>query len=372
MGLSASDLQRIAAGNPHGGDGLRSGVPHGRPGNDRRPPGAGAVAAVSREAPGAADLASLVIVAFGVVVGFPLLTALALTHVTSAHSIVFIGLLPLATAIFGVLRGGERPRPAFWIFSCLGSALVAGFAVSQGIAAAPLGDLLMLAAIIVCGLGYAEGAKLSRTLGGWQVISWALVLSLPVMLALALFNLPSSFAASPPAWAGLVYVSLFSMLIGFFFWYRGLAQGGIAGRRAVAAAAAVLRPGCWRQPCCTNRSARSCWWSPSPLLPASPVPRSLRGNGSAGFVHKNMLAFFAPCAPLLVSHHRLIWPNQGAKHGKGSNPRKSRSAQAEEGQIRSIPGLAAGVAGQAGSQHDIAWQGNQRLIPSIWPRTSAE
>jgi drug/metabolite transporter (DMT)-like permease len=180
--------------------------------------------------PARADLASLAIVAFGVVIGFPLLTALALTHVTSAHSTVFIGLLPLSTAIFGVLRGGERPRPAFWIFSCLGSALVAGFAVSQGIAAAPLGDLLMLAAIIVCGLGYAEGAKLSRKLGGWQVISWALVLALPVMLALALFNLPSSFAAiAAPSWAGLVYVSLFSMLIGFFFWYRGLAQGGIAG-----------------------------------------------------------------------------------------------------------------------------------------------
>jgi drug/metabolite transporter (DMT)-like permease len=180
--------------------------------------------------PARSDLASLVIVAFGVVIGFPLLTALALTHVTSAHSTVFIGLLPLSTAIFGVLRGGERPRPAFWIFSCLGSALVAGFAVSQGIAAAPLGDLLMLAAIIVCGLGYAEGAKLSRKLGGWQVISWALVLALPVMLALALFNLPSSFAAiAAPSWAGLVYVSLFSMLIGFFFWYRGLAQGGIAG-----------------------------------------------------------------------------------------------------------------------------------------------
>jgi drug/metabolite transporter (DMT)-like permease len=180
--------------------------------------------------PDRADLASLAIVAFGVVIGFPLLTALALTHITSAHSIVFIGLLPLSTAIFGVLRGGERPHPAFWLFSCLGSALVAGFAVSQGITAAPLGDLLMLAAIIVCGLGYAEGAKLSRKLGGWQVISWALVLSLPVMLVLALIVLPASFAAiTAPAWAGLVYVSLFSMLIGFFFWYRGLAQGGIAG-----------------------------------------------------------------------------------------------------------------------------------------------
>lgn len=175
------------------------------------------------------DLASLIVVALGVVVGFPLLTALALQHVTSAHSIVFIGLLPLSTAIFGVLRGGERPRPAFWLFSGLGSALVVGFAVAQGLAASPIGDLLMLAAIIVCGLGYAEGAKLSRGLGGWQVISWALVVSLPFMLALSFLVMPASFAQiEMPAWISLAYVSLFSMLIGFVFWYKGLAQGGIA------------------------------------------------------------------------------------------------------------------------------------------------
>lgn len=189
----------------------------------------GLLTAFRQKRPTGRDLVSLVVVALGVVVGFPLLTALALQHVTSAHSIVFVGLLPLATAIFGVLRGGENPKPVFWVFSCLGSALVAGFALSQGLAASPAGDLLMLAAIIVCGLGYAEGAKLSRSLGGWQVISWALVLALPMMLALSLYTLPLSFAAiGSPAWAGLAYVSLFSMLIGFIFWYRGLAQGGIA------------------------------------------------------------------------------------------------------------------------------------------------
>lgn len=172
---------------------------------------------------------SLLIVALGVVVGFPLLTALALQYVTSAHSIVFVGLLPLATAIFGVLRGGERPRPVFWIFSVLGSSLVTGFAISQGLTASPTGDLLMLAAILACGLGYAEGAKLSRTLGGWQVICWALVLSLPVMAMLSAWLAPASLSGiSLSAWVSLAYVSLFSMLIGFVFWYRGLAQGGIA------------------------------------------------------------------------------------------------------------------------------------------------
>ena len=108
-------------------------------------------------------------------------------------------------------------------------ALVAGFAWAQGTSAASIGDLLMLAAILVCGLGYAEGAVLSRRLGGWQVISWALALSLPPMLALAAWLWPASLnGISLSAWAGLAYVSLFSMLIGFVFWYRGLALGGIA------------------------------------------------------------------------------------------------------------------------------------------------
>jgi drug/metabolite transporter (DMT)-like permease len=171
----------------------------------------------------------LTVVALGVVLGFPLFSALALKFVTSAHSIVFVGGLPLMTAIFGVLRGGERPRPVFWLFAALGSLLVIGYAVGQGITASPVGDLLMLAAILLCGLGYAEGATLSRKLGGWQVISWALVLALPVMLPLAIINLPSTVGSvSNGAWIGLAYVSLFSMFIGFIFWYRGLAQGGIA------------------------------------------------------------------------------------------------------------------------------------------------
>jgi drug/metabolite transporter (DMT)-like permease len=179
--------------------------------------------------PAKGDLFSLAIVSMGVVVGFPLLTALALQYVTSAHSIVFLGMLPLTTAIFGVLRGGERPRPAFWFFSILGSLLVIGFAVAQGLTASPVGDILMLMAIILCGLGYAEGAQLSKTLGGWQVISWALVLSLPFMAPAVFFFFPLSLTGiGTPAWIGLAYVSLFSMLIGFAFWYRGLAQGGIA------------------------------------------------------------------------------------------------------------------------------------------------
>ncbi len=178
--------------------------------------------------PDKSDLKSLLIVAIGVVVGFPLLTALALQHITSAHSIVFIGLLPLTTAIFGVLRGDDNPRLLFWLFSIVGGILVAGYALTQDHTANWTGDLLMFAAIIVCGWGYAEGGKLSRKLGGWQVISWALVLSLPLMAPLTFFTMPENFVGvSLNAWLALAYVSLFSMLIGFVFWYRGLAEGGI-------------------------------------------------------------------------------------------------------------------------------------------------
>lgn len=192
--------------------------------------GAALLLALRQKRPATSDIGSLVIVALGVVIGFPLLTSLALQHITSAHSIVFIGLLPLATAIFGVLRGGERPKPAFWLFSTVGGLSVAGFALAQSGSASLTGDLMMVAAILLCGLGYAEGATLSRRLGGWQVISWALVLALPVMAVLALATLPGTWTGiAASAWMGLLYVSVFSMLVGFVFWYRGLALGGIAG-----------------------------------------------------------------------------------------------------------------------------------------------
>lgn len=175
------------------------------------------------------DWLPLCLVAVGVVLGFPLLTALALQHTTSAHSLVYVGLLPLATACFGVLRGGERPKAAFWLFSLVGAALVAGFALRHGTASSWQGDALMLGAIALCGLGYAEGAVLTRRLGDWQVISWALVISLPLSAVAAAFTVPSAETSiSAQAWFALGYVSLFSMWIGFIFWYRGLALGGIA------------------------------------------------------------------------------------------------------------------------------------------------
>jgi drug/metabolite transporter (DMT)-like permease len=207
--------------------------------------GAVLLLALRQTRPARSDLPSLAIVGFGVVVGFPLLTALALRHITSAHSIVFIGLLPLATAIFGVLRGGERPKAAFWFFSILGSLSVAAFALSQSGAASLTGDLLMVAAILVCGLGYAEGAVLSRRLGGWQVICWALVLSAPVLVPVVALRIGTEgLHAGPDAWLGFAYVALVSMFLAFFPWYRGLALGGIARIGQIQLAQPVLTL-CW-------------------------------------------------------------------------------------------------------------------------------
>ncbi|MBL8270922.1 DMT family transporter [Steroidobacter sp.] len=174
------------------------------------------------------EVPSLLVVAASVVVGFPLLSALALMEISVARGVLFTGLLPLSTAAWAMVRGGERPRPAFWVFALCGSGLVAAFALfNGGSQGAWLGDALMLAAIVVCGLGYAEGAVLSRRLGGWQVICWALALSAPIMLGLALMTWPAHWPTSDSsAWLGLAYVAMFSMLIGFFFWYRALAIGG--------------------------------------------------------------------------------------------------------------------------------------------------
>lgn len=195
---------------------------------------AGALAAVillvlRQRLPAARHWLSITTVFIGVVAGFPLLTALAVQHITSAHALVYVGLLPLVTAIFGVWRSRERPKARFWVFSVAGSSLVAGYALMHAGGGHGVGDLFMLGAIALCGLGYAEGARLAQSLGSWQVICWALVLALPASFVGALWTQPASFAGIAwPAWIGLGYVSLFSMLIGFFFWYAGLARGGTA------------------------------------------------------------------------------------------------------------------------------------------------
>lgn len=179
--------------------------------------------------PQKADLIALFFVALGCVVGFPLLTGFALQYISSAHSIVYLGLLPLATALFAVVISGERPKPFFWLFAGIGSCSVIVYALSQSATSGHiLGDILMLLAVILCGLGYAEGATLAHRLGGWQVICWALLLSIPFILPFCFYAPPVWAKVSFSSWLSLFYVGLFSMLLGFVFWYKGLVQGGIA------------------------------------------------------------------------------------------------------------------------------------------------
>ncbi|MEU6074213.1 DMT family transporter [Micromonospora sp. NPDC047074] len=173
----------------------------------------------------------LSIVALGVVVGFPLFTSLALTTQTSAHGAVVIAVLPAMTAVFAVLRAGERPPPPFWVASVGGMLAVLAFlSLTDTVGGAlSLADLYLLAAVVLCGLGYAEGGALARELGGARTICWALLLSLPVTLPVTAV----AAAARPPhadadAWASFGYLTAVSMFLGFFAWYAGLARGGVA------------------------------------------------------------------------------------------------------------------------------------------------
>ncbi|NHZ95532.1 EamA family transporter [Massilia sp. CCM 8734] len=174
----------------------------------------------------------LAMVSLGCVIGFPWLTSIALRSLPASHGAVLVGILPLATALVSALRGNEKPSLGFWLTALTGSAIVIGFALRQSGGSFHQADLLMFGAVAAAAVGYAEGGKLSQSMGGQQVISWALVLSVPLVLPLliwlALPQLDRMAEAGARAWIGFAYVSIFSMFIGFFFWYRGMARGGIA------------------------------------------------------------------------------------------------------------------------------------------------
>jgi drug/metabolite transporter (DMT)-like permease len=182
--------------------------------------------------PGRAALRPLAVVALGCVLGFPLLSSLAMRSLPASHGAVLAGLLPLATALYAALRGYERPSRGFWLVALLGTSLVLVFALGQGGGGLLQADLLMFGAIVSAAAGYAEGGRLARSLGGQEVICWALVLAaIPAaVLLLALQGgQPGRLAtAGPASWLAFGYVTVFSMFIGFFFWYRGLALGGVA------------------------------------------------------------------------------------------------------------------------------------------------
>ena len=186
--------------------------------------------AVRAPRPTPLQLRSLFIVAAFVVVGFPTLTGIALQAKTSAHVAVITALMPAATAVAAVLRAGERPSRTFWVAAAAGAAAVTLFAFSQGAGGLDANDVLLLVAVVIIGIGYAEGGALSRTLGGARTICWALLLALPLTIPVMLVVAARSDlgAVQPSAWFGFLYVSLFSMFLGFFAWYGGLARGGVA------------------------------------------------------------------------------------------------------------------------------------------------
>jgi drug/metabolite transporter (DMT)-like permease len=190
---------------------------------------AGALLAIRREPmPDRRDLPRFALVGIGVVIGFPLLSALALKHLSSAHTSVVIGLLPAATAAWAVARAGERPSPAFWLAVVAGVIAVIAFATTQGVDGLAGADLLVLGAVALGGLGYAEGGVLSRRYGGWQVISWALVLTAPLLIVPVALSMRGGLHAGATEWLGFFYVAIVSMFVAFFAWYHGLALGGVA------------------------------------------------------------------------------------------------------------------------------------------------
>lgn len=179
--------------------------------------------------PSKIDFGKYVVIALGVVFGFPIFTTVAMTQGSSSHGAVILGMMPLATTVIGVIRFKERPSLGFWLVSLMGAALVVMYALLKNSGSFTYIDgLLVLGGICAC-VGYVEGGELSRRMNPRAVISWALVISLPINIVASFltFN-PEYINAGDVAWISFVYLSLFPMFLGFFFWYEGLAIGGIA------------------------------------------------------------------------------------------------------------------------------------------------
>lgn len=172
---------------------------------------------------------SFALVVLGVVIGVPLTFAWGMHSLPAAHGAITLALLPIATALFATLRAGERPSKRFWAASCAGSAAVLAFAITQGAGTLRAGDIVLLLSVIASGVGYAEGARLARIMPGWEVMSWALVMGAPLMIAPAVLAIRAHGLSAPAsAWYALAYVCIVSQWLGMFAWYKGLAEGGIA------------------------------------------------------------------------------------------------------------------------------------------------
>jgi drug/metabolite transporter (DMT)-like permease len=177
--------------------------------------------------PTRAELRRLVGVMVGVVLGFPALSTLAVRRLPASHAAITNGLLPLATVGLACAIASERPTMRWWLGTSLGAGALVTFAVVTDGASVSLGHPLMLAAVLVAAVGYVNGGVLSRARPGWWVISWGLVLALPITSTIAATRIPDGTVPTT-AWLGFAYLGVVSMFLGFFAWYAGLAQAGIA------------------------------------------------------------------------------------------------------------------------------------------------
>ncbi|KOO48616.1 DMT family transporter [Priestia koreensis] len=172
---------------------------------------------------------SLLIIAFGTVLGFPLLTSFSMESLPVSHGAVEVALLPLSTAGFSIIRGGERPSLKFWLSSIIGSLAVIVYAIHLGLGSFQLADFALIAAIIILGLSYAEGGKLAKELGSWQVIAWSIMIGAPFFVLPVIFQFsPSMLHAPIEAWGGFLYLTIVSQFLAYVAWYKGMALGGIA------------------------------------------------------------------------------------------------------------------------------------------------
>ncbi|WP_350302086.1 DMT family transporter [Peribacillus frigoritolerans] len=179
--------------------------------------------------PSPSQFKSLLIVAVGAVLGFPLLTSWAMESLPVSHGAVEVALLPLATAGFAMFRAGEIPSIKFWVSSIIGSLAVIMYALHLGFGQLQFADLALLTAVIILGLSYAEGGKLAKELGSWQVIAWAIMIGAPFFIIPVGLNLTTEMIHAPiQAWVSLIYLAVVSQFLAYVAWYSGMAMGGIS------------------------------------------------------------------------------------------------------------------------------------------------
>ncbi|MBT2655848.1 DMT family transporter [Bacillus sp. ISL-18] len=179
--------------------------------------------------PNKKQLKSLGIVAAGAVLAFPLLTTFAMKSLPVSHGAVELALLPLATAGFAMWRGGERPSKRYWISSIIGAIAVLLYAVYLGLGQLQNGDVALIVAVLILGLSYAEGGKLSKELGSWQVIAWAILIGASFFIFPVCLSISVDMLQAPiEAWISLFYLAVVSQFLAYVAWYGGMSLGGIA------------------------------------------------------------------------------------------------------------------------------------------------